>query len=149
MQIEAAPLSEMEALDLRCIAGMMIPASAEFGVPGADDPIILADIAASAGRDIGYVRQALGRLASLAGGPFAALDRPRCLEVAAAFLADDGAAVAQFGRIVLQCYYRDDRVLRSLGREPRPPFPIGNQVEQGDWSLLDPVRGRPRMWREA
>ena len=33
-----------ESRDLRCIAGMMIPASAEFGVPGADDAIIFADI---------------------------------------------------------------------------------------------------------
>jgi hypothetical protein len=50
-------------------------------------------------------------------------------------------------RVVLLCYYRDDRVMRSLGQEPRPPFPKGHVVEQGDWSLLDPVRKRPRMYR--
>jgi hypothetical protein len=37
--------------------------------------------------------------------------------------------------------------MRSLGQEPRPPFPKGHAVEQGDWSLLDPVRKRPPMYR--
>jgi hypothetical protein len=52
-------------------------------------------------------------------------------------------------RIVLQCYYRDDRVMRSLGMEARPPFPKGFEVEQGDWSLLDPVRAMPPLYREV
>jgi hypothetical protein len=56
--------------------------------------------------------------------------------------------IAALGRAVLQCYYRDDRVLRALGVEPRPPYPRGRVLEQGDWSLLDAVRSRPRMWRD-
>ena len=40
-------------------------------------------------------------------------------------------------------------MMRSLGQEPRPPFPQGHVVEQGDWSLLDPVRARPRMYRSV
>ena len=44
--------------------------------------------------------------------------------------------------IIAQCYYRDDRVMRSLEMEPRSPFPQGFEVEQGDWSLLDPVKRR-------
>jgi hypothetical protein len=49
----------------------------------------------------------------------------------------------------IDCYYRDDRVVRSLGLEPRAPYPKGHVLEQGDWSLLDAVRGRPRMWRDV
>ena len=49
-------------------------------------------------------------------------------------------------RIVLLCYYRDDRVMLSLGMEPRPQFPKGHVVEQGDWSLLDQVRARAPFW---
>ena len=45
--------------------------------------------------------------------------------------------------------YRDDRVLRSLGMEPRPPFPKGFEVEQGDWSLLEPVKRRGKLYREV
>ena len=58
------------------------------------------------------------------------------------FRASGGAPAATLTRVVLQCYYRDDRVLRSLGLELRPPFPQGYVLEQGDWSLLDPVKKR-------
>jgi hypothetical protein len=64
-------------------------------------------------------------------------------------LSRGGPQVAALGRAVLQCYYRDDRVIRSLGLEPRPPFPKGHTIMQGDWSLLDKVRERPRMWRDV
>jgi hypothetical protein len=60
-----------------------------------------------------------------------------------------GAAAAALIRVVLQCYYRDDRVLYWLGLELRPPFPEGYVLEQGDWSLLDPVKARPSMWRRV
>jgi len=142
-------LSPAESRDLRCIAGMMIPASREFDVPGADDPIIFADITATLGRDLGHVREALAGLAALAGGVFADLDAVRRERVVAAFRERGGTAVATLSRVILQCYYRDDRVVRSLGLEPRAPFPKGHTLEQGDWSLLDPVRARPKMWRDA
>ena len=142
-------LSPAESRDLRCIAGMMIPASTEFDVPGADDAIIFADIVGTMGRDLGHVREALAALAALAGGPFADLDAARRQAVAASFRERGGAAVATLSRVILQCYYRDDRVVLSLGLEPRAPFPKGHTLEQGDWSLLDPVRARPKMWRDA
>jgi hypothetical protein len=63
--------------------------------------------------------------------------------------ASGGSAAATLTRVVLQCYYRDDRVLRSLGLELRPPFPQGYALDQGDWSLLDPVKVRPSMWRRT
>ena len=63
--------------------------------------------------------------------------------------AKGGPAVATLIRVVLQCYYRDDRVVRSLGLEPRPPYPKGHVLEDGDGSLLDPVRARPPIWRRA
>jgi hypothetical protein len=138
-----------EALDLRCVAGMMVPANAEYGIPGADDPAIFADILASLDRDFDGVRAALGALAALAGGSFADLDDARREAVVQAFQAQGGAAPTILTRVVLQCYYRDERVVRSLGLEPGPPFPKGHTLEQGDWSLLDPVRVRPKMWRDA
>ena len=136
--------------DLRAIAAEIIPASAEFEVPGADDPAIQADIRATLGRDAGLVREALDQLARLAGKPLASLDRARREAVAAELRGKGGGeAVATLTRVVLQCYYRDDRVVRSLGLEPRPPYPKGHELQQGDWSLLDPVRARPPMWRRA
>jgi hypothetical protein len=142
-------LSPSESRDLRCIAAMMIPASSEFSVPGADDPIIFADIVRSMGRDLSDVQEALRALTAMAGGAFAELEAARRDEVAVAFRARGGKALATLSRVILQCYYRDNRVVRSLGLEPRPPFPKGHTLEQGDWSLLDKVRARPKMWRDA
>jgi len=100
-------------------------------------------------RDAALVREALDRLAQLAEAPLAGLDPLRRETVAMELHAKGGAAVATLTRVVLQCYYRDDRVVRSLGLEPRPPYPKGYVLEDGDWSLLDPVRARLPMWRRA
>jgi len=135
--------------DLRIIAGMMIPESAEYNVPGADDAAVQADILATLGRDTPVVRAALDSIAHLAGSPLAQLDDTRRDAVAREFRANGGAAAATLIRVILQCYYRDDRVLRSLNLELRPPFPKGYELEQGDWSLLDPVKARAPMWRKA
>ena len=143
------PLTPAQRDDLRDIAGVMIPASAEFDVPGADDPAIQADLAATLGRDAGLVREALNELRRRAGQPLTTLEPARREEVALELRAQGGVAVATLIRVVLQCYYRDDRVVRSLGLEPRPPYPKGHELEDGDWSLLDPVRARPPMWRRA
>ena len=149
MPSDNSPLTAAQRNDLRAIAAEMIPASTEFDVPGADDPAIQADILATLGRDGGLVREALDQLARLAGKPLASLDRARREAVALELRGKGGEAVATLTRVVLQCYYRDDRVVRSLRLEPRPPYPKGHELEQGDWSLLDPVRARPPMWRRA
>ena len=143
------PLSSRQRDDLAVIAAMMIPASTEYDVPGADDAAIQADIVATLGRDAAVVAQALDQLASLAGRPLVELDAVRRVAIARVFRATGGGAAATLARVVLQCYYRDDRVVRSLGLELRPPFPRGYTLEQGDWSLLDPVKARPSMWRRA
>jgi hypothetical protein len=144
-----SPLTPAQRDDLRAIAGVIIPASAEFDVPGADDPAIQADIVVTLGRDTGLVREALDQLARLAGHPLVGLNPEQREVVAAQLRAKGGVAVATLARVILQCYYRDDRVVRSLGLEPRPPYPKGHVLEDGDWSLLDPVRARPPMWRRA
>jgi hypothetical protein len=140
-------LSDAEIADLRCLAGFIVPASTKYGVPGADDDTIFADILASIGRDLVSIRAALASLRNLAKGPFAALDAAHRAEVAAKLRAGGGTPVRVLTRLVLLCYYRDDRVLVSLGVEPRPPFPKGHEIEQGDWSLLDTVRARRPFWR--
>ena len=44
-----AELTTAELRDLRRLAAFMVPASAEYGVPGADDETIFADIVRSLG----------------------------------------------------------------------------------------------------
>jgi hypothetical protein len=130
-------LSPTETESLRHIAGLMIPADPGYGMPAANDPTIFADIVASIGRDLQNVRQAISTLGANTN------------EVAiCAYLSAPTPAAVALSRVVLQAYYRDDRVLLSLGHEARAPFPKGHVVEQGDWSLLDAVRNRPQLWRD-
>jgi hypothetical protein len=142
-------LTAEQVRDFRALAGIIIPPSAVYGVPGADDERIFNDVLRSLERDRDDIGRALAQLAGLAGGAFADLEQARRVEVASGFREAGGAALAALVRVVLLCYYRDDRVMRSLGQEVRPPFPKGHVVEQGDWSLLDPVRARPRMYRSV
>jgi hypothetical protein len=84
-----------------------------------------------------------------ASGPIGGLDAVARNMLAAKMRAEGGNGVAVLTRLVLLCYYRDDRVMMSLGLEPRPPFPKGHVLEDGDWSFLDPVKARKPFWRQA
>jgi hypothetical protein len=143
------PLRAHQQRSLRALAGSMVPASGEFGVPGADDERIFADIVASLGRDAPQVTLALAQLDDWAGGCLADQD-PGQQAALAQRLRDESPGLAlMLVNVVVRCYYRDDRVMRSLNMELRPPFPKGFELEQGDWSLLDPVRARGRAYREV
>jgi hypothetical protein len=135
-------LTRAQCNDLRTIAGMMIPPSEEYKVPGADDAAVQADILKTLDRDTKPMAAALDHLARLAGQPLAELDAARREAVVQEFRTNGGAPAAVLARVILQCYYRDDRVLRSLGLELRAPFPKGHVLPDGDWSLLDPVKAR-------
>jgi hypothetical protein len=137
-----APLSAAEIRSLGDIAGTMIPADSALGVPGADDPVILDDIVKSMGRDLPLVRAALAAI------DFTGLDCDRREALINDYYASGAAAARALGRVILGAYYRDDRVLQSLGQEARAPFPKGYTLEQGDWSLIDAVRNRPPLWRD-
>lgn len=149
MQPQPERLAPREVECLACIAARMIPASAEYGVPGADDPDIMADIAASIGRDLAELRRLLAVIEGAAGGSLAALSQDRQEELLARLRGDLPASLTVVEAVVTRAYYRDPRVLSSLGLEPRPPFPKGFEVEHVGLSLLDPVRARGSIWRNA
>ena len=48
----------------------------------------------------------------------------------------------------LNCYYQDSKVLAAWGRKAGAQFPGGNEVPQGDLTLLDPVRKRGKIFRD-
>lgn len=142
-------LSQADTETLRALAAVMVPADADLKVPAADDPVIFADILRSIGRDLAALRRALGQLRERAGADPAILELDAREVLVQAYQAQGGPEVAALCRCVMQCYYRDDRVVLLLGLEPRPPFPKGRVLEQGDWSLLDAQRGRAPFWRDV
>lgn len=144
-----AALTDLERVTLLCIAGHMIPASAEHGVPGADDSRIFADITRSIDRDREPLRKALHVVDDIAGGMISALSKAEQAKRLAEFRAGFPELAGVIESAVARCYYRDDRVMASIGMEARPAFPKGYRVDQGDLSLLDPVRARGRIYRDA
>lgn len=64
----------------------------------------------------------------------------------------EAAQPAAFERLVVQAYcgyYSDPAVLQGLGLDPRPPQPRGHLLEPFDPSLLERVRQRPPIYRQA
>ncbi len=125
--------SEDDIDKLRRLARAVIPPAADGDLPGADDEIVFADIVASAHPD-----QIPAALAAWEEG-----------QSIADFRAAAPAAADQIAALAVQCYYRDPRVLLSLGAPDRPPFPEGFAVDPGDWTLLDPVRAKPPFYRHT
>ena len=146
-------LSEEQRRALETLVGMMIPASDEYAVPGANDATIFADILATAKPHLTALTDGLKALDAMSttrhSERFAALDGESMLQVVEQFSRSRATYVRLLVSITAQCYYRDDRVMEALGMEARSPHPEGFTVEEGDWSLLDPVRQRPKFYRET
>lgn len=132
-------LSAEEVGLLRQVAGLMIPQSEAFGVPGADDPIIFADVLASLGRDLPAIREALSLIKQAQQSDAAAL--------AAMLTSTRPDLCTSLVSVITRCYYRDNRVMNSIGMAVRAPYPEGFSIEPNDLTLLDPVKDRGRRYR--
>jgi hypothetical protein len=145
------PLKAKDNQRLKVVAGMMIPRGEEYLTPSADDPAILQDILVTVQMHVGQLVGALNTLDGLCEARYkkglTELDDSEKTDMLPIFSACRDADVCVLVRIVLLCYYRDDRVLSALGQPVRAPFPQGYVVEQGDWSLLDPVKRRSKFYR--
>lgn len=145
------PFSTREREVLRRVAGALIPASDEYGIPGADDEAIFAGILDLAVARAESIKSGIAALDALAeeqeNQGFLDLNDPQ----QAALLGDE--ASSSFLRQMIQCtatsYYQDGRVLESIDLKSTPPFPGGHEVEQGDWTLLDPVKARAPFYRRV
>ena len=139
---------------LSALLDTMIPPNEELGVPGAGDEEIVLQIAKSI--RAASLQRIVEGLDEIERSTQSKMNRSFCdlpqAEREQWFHEHDLAShdlVRTLGSIALQSYYCDPRVLESLEVEPRPPFPQGFEVEQGDLSLLDPVRARGVLYRDA
>lgn len=132
------PLTRHDQALLQTLCRLIVPADAEYQVPGADDALIFADILHSVRTNLEPIK--LG------------IDYASELEVSieqATPMLEGRAELAPLVSMVMQCYYRDDRVMEALGMEARAPFPKGYEVPEGDWSMLEAVQARGKIWRDA
>lgn len=150
--ISTEALGDASRDTLAALLSTMLPANAEMDLPPAGDPLIVDDILASirAGSFSSIVDglQALDEAAiGMHECSFSDIEADARTEVFESFQHSHSGFVRLLGSIALQCYYRDDRVMESLGMEARAPFPEGFEIEQGDWSLLDPVKEKGPIYK--
>lgn len=150
--------SELLAKDdrqtLSTLLGSLLPANQELGTPAGNDPSIIDDILQTL-RPVSNegVLKGLVELRQSSQERFS-LSFEECEDIQRVTLFNEMLSRnARFYRtlsaVALQCYYRNDDVMRSLDMEPRPPYPEGYEIPQGDLSLLDPVRKRGKIWRNT
>ena len=128
--VRVTELTELERRTLRCVVGHMIPPSREYGVPGAADEAVFTDILGSIGRDLEALREALREITERAGEPLVELPERAQRHLLERFRTERPALAAVIEAVTVRCYYRDDRVMSSIGVEVRPPFPLGYRLEE-------------------
>ena len=135
------------------LVDMIIPASEELNIPGASDTLIFKNIIANSAKNHQKILESLSALETLAqekeNASFANLLIDQRVRIIKIFRETYPTEANMFENLTSQCYYQDDRIMISLGMEPRPPYPEGFIVEQGDWSLLEPVRKREKFYRKT
>ena len=150
------PSSELTAEQLAMIAAisdMIIPASEDGMKPSAADVDVVGHVLGTESHRVAALSGELERLTDAAaekfGTPFTDLSRADQEAMVADIRSDAPQFLAAFAIDVAAAYYMDDRVMAAIGMEARPPFPKGYEVIAGGLSLLDPVRARGKIWRDA
>ena len=142
-------LTSAQRDDLRTVAAMIIPASDEYKVPGADDAAIQADILATLGRDTALVAQR-----SIISRALPASRWPNSIRRGATRWRRSSAppAAPPRQRSSASCCNATTATTACCARSGwscARRFRKGYALEQGDWSLLDPVKARPPTLRRA
>jgi hypothetical protein len=83
------------------------------------------------------------------GEPFESLDSTKRLAAINACKLVDVRLFSVFVTHVMRAYYSERRVLTQLSAGAVPPFPAGNQLAADDWTILEPVYLRGRIWRDT
>jgi hypothetical protein len=152
----ATMMTTEHARTLASILDAIIPPRADGALPGAGTLGLDAHIAQAVERapELDFVVApgvaAADALASERHGRrFAELAPDEKLEVLHAL---DGTHPAFVGTLVFHAYiayYQHPRVREALGLEARPPHPSGYAMAPNDLTLLDVVRRRSKLYRDA
>ena len=129
---------------ISAIANAMIRKDELLGLPSASDPLVMGTIMDKAAH---FSRRLIEGINALSEE----IDTRTTTPEALLDVLDKNPKFRSFSRmltiVVIQSYYQDPRVLTAHGQSARPPFPLGHDVESGDWSLLDQVKQRTPFYR--
>lgn len=154
-RIPAAPAAfdEAERATLDALMDLLIPASADGRMPAARTLRLYNSVASMRARERNILGEGLAevdrRAVSEFGVPFAKLDAARAKALVDAMRKGGAAFVQTFVAQTVGRYVSHPAVMPLLGLEARPLWPQGNVVAEGDWSLLDVVRQREKIYRKV
>ena len=145
-------LSDDQRATLTSVLDHLIPASSDGRLPGAGGLGLSHYICEQAPESLPIVVQGLAALDQLADGHgasgFSALPEKVRVDVLRQMELDEPAFLPTLLFHTYVGYYQDAGVVEALGLRPGPPFPAGYEVAPTDFSILDPVRRRPKLYRE-
>jgi hypothetical protein len=146
------PLSDEQRNTLSMLCDLMIPASTDGKMPAASTLGLYDDVSDLSDGDLQTLSGGLDELQAAAQSGLKHSYSDLSAQDAQSVFDDLRPQLRRFaGVFTVQTaarYYSNDQVMVLIGLEPRPPWPQGNTVKQGDWSLLDPVRKRAPMYRD-
>ena len=149
----SAALSPAQHDTLRVMLNLIIPPSDDGHMPGAADYDVWGYICDAASGHADGIRDQLDRLGrhvhERSGRQLASLNASDAQAMVDEIRVADPGFLADLAVQTINCYYQQDRVLEAIGMEARAPYPKGYEVESGDLSLLDPVRRRGKVYRDA
>ncbi|MBL8381340.1 MAG: gluconate 2-dehydrogenase subunit 3 family protein [Burkholderiales bacterium] len=143
--------AERAALDV--LMDSLIPASPDRRMPAARSLALYDNVATMRATDRRLLGEGLAELdrraAEAHGAPFALLDAAKAQAIVDAVRKEGLAFVQTFVAQTVGRYVSHPAVMPLLGLEARPLWPTGNVVTEGDWTLLDSVRQRKKIYRRV
>lgn len=137
-------------IDLKAIIDTMLPGDPELGMPSASE--IDFDVYLSQHRIENLANEFIQMLNKVCeekyGQVFDELDGKIKMQAINSCKLVNVRLFSDLVGHLLKAYYTSPYVLAKIGAGSIPPFPQGNSIEQDDWSILESVYDRGRMYRE-
>lgn len=148
-----APLNDTQRAALDVLMDLLIPASPDGRMPAARTLRLYDNFATMRAVDRTLFEQGLADLDARAmqvhGAAFAHLAPAQAKALVDALRAEGTLFVQSFTAQTVGRYVAHPLVMPLIGLEPRPLWPKGNTVAEGDWSLLDVVKRREKIYRKV
>ena len=143
--------SQMACLNV--LMELLLPASADGRMPAAASLALYDDVTHLPAKDRALLDAGLSlldeRSHSQYGAAFAKLAHRDATKLVDMLRTEKSPFIQTFTLHTVARYLQHDHVMPLIGLEARPPWPKGHAVAQGDWSLIDVVRKRPKIYRQV
>ena len=138
-------------IDLHLIIDSMLPGDPELGMPSAssvdfDAYLVRHDLVDFADEFITMLDKVCTDKFSLS---FIDLDVEQRMKAINACKLVNVKLFSSFVDCLLRFYYTNNNVLNKISAGSVPPFPNGNLLKQDDWSILESVYERGKLYRDA